>query len=117
MPVARRLRQCGFTLVATRGTAAVLQSVGLPVTIVNKVYEGQPHIVDAIINGNIQLVVNTTESNKAVLQDSFSLRRAALMGKIPYQTTVAGARAVAEAIFALQSAPLAPLALQDYLKA
>lgn len=117
LPVARRLRQCGFTLVATRGTAAVLQSVGLPVTIVNKVYEGQPHIVDAIINGNIQLVVNTTESNKAVLQDSFSLRRAALMGKIPYQTTVAGARAVAEAIFALQSAPLAPLALQDYLKA
>lgn len=117
LPVARRLRQCGFALVATRGTAAVLQAAGLPVEIVNKVYEGQPHIVDSLINGNIQLVVNTTEANKAVLQDSFSLRRAALMGKVPYQTTVAGARAVAEAIFALQSAPLAPQALQDYLKA
>ncbi len=116
VPVAQRLHACGFTIVATAGTAKVLQSAGLTVKAVNKVYEGQPHIVDEMINGAVQLVVNTTEANQAVLHDSFSLRRTALMNKIPYQTTVAGARAVADAIHALQTSTLAPEPLQDYLK-
>ncbi|MBP7252771.1 MAG: carbamoyl-phosphate synthase large subunit [Alphaproteobacteria bacterium] len=116
VPVARRLHDCGFKIIATEGTAKVLTAAGMSVTRINKVYEGQPHIVDAIINGAVQLVVNTTEANQAVLQDSFSLRRTALMNKIPYQTTVAGARAVADAIHALQTSALAPEPLQDYLK-
>jgi len=116
IPVARRLHECGFALVATGGTAAILAKAGLPVKKINKVFEGQPHIVDAMINGAIQLVINTTEASQAALQDSFSLRRTALMGKIPYQTTLAGARAVADAIHALQTSTLAPQPLQDYLK-
>ncbi|MGB4101102.1 MAG: carbamoyl-phosphate synthase large subunit [Alphaproteobacteria bacterium] len=116
VPIARQLDAMGFTLVATVGTAKILKDVGLEVKLVNKVYEGQPHIVDAIINGAISLVINTTEDTPAALADSFSLRRTALMAKIPYQTTISGARAVAEAIAALQTGTLAPEPLQGYLK-
>jgi len=115
--VARRLHECGFAIVASVGTAKVLTAAGLPIKTINKVYEGQPHIVDSIINGAIQLVINTTEASQAALQDSFSLRRTALMNKIPYQTTLSGARAVADAIHALQTSTLAPEPLQGYLKA
>ena len=116
IPVARHLDQMGFKLVATSGTAKVLTAAGLKVKLVNKVYEGQPHIVDAIINGEISLMINTTEDTPAALADSFSLRRTALMAKIPHQTTISGARAVADAIAALQTGTLAPEPLQSYLK-
>jgi carbamoyl-phosphate synthase large subunit len=115
--VAQRLQQAGFALIATVGTAKSLLAAGLTVTTIHKVFEGQPHIVDAMINGDIHLVINTTEASQAALQDSFSIRRTALMHKIPYQTTLAGARAVVDAILTLQTAPLAPRPLQDYLKA
>ncbi|MEQ8369362.1 MAG: carbamoyl-phosphate synthase large subunit, partial [Alphaproteobacteria bacterium] len=88
----RRLVEMGFEIVATRGTAAFLKQAGVSVTVVNKVIEGQPHVVDAMINREIHLVINTTEGAQAI-QDSFSLRRTALLGRIPYYTTVAGARA------------------------
>jgi len=93
--VARTLWGLGFQLVATRGTAAALAEAGLPVTPVNKVAEGRPHIVDMMVNGQIALVVNTVEEKRSAIQDSYVIRRAALNGQIPTYTTIAGARAAA----------------------
>jgi carbamoyl-phosphate synthase large subunit len=110
---ARKLTEMGFHIVATGGTAGVLEEAGLTVTRVNKVMEGRPHIVDAMKNGEIQLVFNTTEGSQAI-QDSFSLRRTALMHKIPYYTTVAGMRAAVQAISTLVSGTLEVAPLQFY---
>ena len=115
--LAWQLINLGFSIMATSGTAAALQGAGVPVKLVNKVFEGQPHIVDAMINGEVQLLVNTTTSDTRMLADGFSLRRTALMRGIPYYTTVPGARAAVEAISALQSGSLEVTPLQDYLKA
>jgi carbamoyl-phosphate synthase large subunit len=111
--IARRLVGLGFALIATRGTAAYLAAQNLPVETVNKVREGRPHIVDALKNDEIQLVVNTVEGAQATA-DSFSIRRTALMKKIPYYTTIAGARAMVEAIGAVRDAELAVAPLQSY---
>ena len=113
MAPSRRLAAMGFKLVATRGTANFLRGQGLEVTPVNKVLEGRPHIVDAIKNGEIQLVFNTTEGAQA-MSDSFSLRQAALIGNIPYYTTISGAKASVEAIAALRSRSLEVAPLQSY---
>jgi carbamoyl-phosphate synthase large subunit len=110
----RRLGEMGFILVATRGTAARLAAAGLPVEAVNKVREGRPHIVDRMLNGDVQLVFNTTEGAQAIA-DSFSLRRTALTLGIPYYTTVAGARAAVQAIAALKAGSLEVAPLQSYL--
>jgi carbamoyl-phosphate synthase large subunit len=91
--VARSLTQLGFTILATRGTAAVIQQAGVPVTMVNKVAEGRPHIVDMIKNGEVKLIVNTVDSKPSVMRDSYSIRHAALQGRVTYYTTLAGARA------------------------
>jgi carbamoyl-phosphate synthase large subunit len=80
----------GFELVATRGTAAWLADQGAPATLVNKVYEGRPNIVDRLKNDEIALVMNTTEGTQAV-SDSRDIRAVALHDKIPYYTTAAGA--------------------------
>ena len=111
----RRLVDMGFSLVATGGTAAALSEAGLPATRVNKVKEGRPHIVDAMISGEVQLVFNTTEGAQAIA-DSFELRRTALVRRIPYYTTVAGARAAIEAIAALGTGSLDVAPLQSYFK-
>ncbi len=104
----------GFQLAATNGTAQVLTDEGLPVTRVNKVSEGRPHIVDLMLSGGVQLVFNTTEGAQAIA-DSFSLRRTALTNNIPYYTTVAGARAAVQAIKALRAGSLEVAPLQSYL--
>ena len=96
--VARILAGLGFTLVATRGTAAALAAAGVPVTPVNKVAEGRPHIVDMIMNDEIALVINTVEEKRSAIQDSYAIRRAALTDQIPTYTTIAGARAAAMGI-------------------
>ena len=96
-PIARDLLARGYTLVATDGTAKFLAAQGLPVERVNKVAEGRPHIVDLIKNGEISYVINTTEG-KLAIADSFSIRREALQHRITYSTTVAGARALVNAI-------------------
>ena len=113
--IATQLIGMGFTIVATSGTAKTLQESGLKVTSINKVLEGSPHIVDAMINGDIQLVMNTTEGTKA-LADSFSLRQTALMNKIPYYTTVAEASAVVQGIAALQAGNMQFEPIQHYFK-
>jgi carbamoyl-phosphate synthase large subunit len=100
-------------VVATSGTHAHLTGLGLKADRVRKVLEGRPHIVDAMKNREIQLVFNTTEGRQS-LQDSFSLRRAALMMKIPYYTTAAGALAAAQAITAQAQGVLDVRSLQSY---
>ncbi|MEI8395714.1 MAG: carbamoyl-phosphate synthase large subunit [Rhodospirillaceae bacterium] len=112
--IARRLHDMGFTLMATENTANVFGNAGLPVRRVNKVLEGHPDIVDAMINGEVQLVINTTEGAQTIA-DSFSLRRSALVNNIPYYTTVAGARAAVAAITALRNGSLEVAPLQSYI--
>ncbi|HMK91223.1 MAG TPA: carbamoyl-phosphate synthase large subunit [Methylocystis sp.] len=109
----RLLMELGFTAQGTGGTARFLTSRGIPTQKINKVSEGRPHIVDAIKNGSIQLVFNTTEGAQA-LADSRSLRQAALLHKVPYYTTLAGAVAAAEGVKAYMSGSLEVRALQDY---
>ncbi len=91
--IARVLIELGFTLVATKGTAAHLAKAGIAVEPVNKVLEGRPHIVDMVKNREITLIVNTVEEDKRSIRDSWSIRNAALQGRITYYTTVSGARA------------------------
>ncbi|WP_028918885.1 carbamoyl-phosphate synthase large subunit [Pseudoxanthomonas suwonensis] len=97
LPVARALLERGFSLVATRGTAAWLQEHGIECAVVNKVAEGRPHIVDSIKNGEIAYIVNTTEG-RAAIADSFSIRREALQQRVTYSTTIAGARALVHSL-------------------
>ena len=111
--VARRLRDLGFGIVATSGTAEALNEAGVETKPVKKVREGRPHVVDSIISGDIQLVFNTTEGAKAIA-DSYALRRSALVRKIPYYTTVAGAKAAVEAISAMRAGGLEVAPLQSY---
>ena len=114
--MALQLINIGFDLISTEGTAAALQAAGVPVRRVNKVYEGQPHIVDAIINGEVQMMINTTAGGAQMHADSFSLRRTGLMRGIPNYTTIPGARAAIEAIAALQSGGLEVSPIQAYLR-
>ena len=90
--VAQALRDLGFSLVATRGTAQTIEAAGIPVAVVNKVKEGRPHIVDMIKNGDIDFIVNVVEDKKAV-KDSYAIRAEALARRVVYFTTLAGARA------------------------
>ena len=110
---ARQLAAQGFSLIATSGTARVLEAAGLKVATINKVLEGRPHVVDALKNGEIHLVFNTTDGAQA-LTDSSSIRRAALTLKVPYYTTMAGAKAATEAIAALKAGSLEVAPLQSY---
>ena len=113
LPLARALTDLGFKLVATSGTAAALQAAGLEVTQVKKVREGRPHIVDLMISGGVQLVINTSAGARSIA-DSFSIRRQALMDRIPYYTTIRGARAAVLALQAQRKAPLEVAPLQSY---
>ncbi len=93
LEIARTLQLLGFGLVATKGTAAFLAKEGIEVTFVNKVLEGRPHIVDLVKNREISLIINTVEEDKRSIRDSWSIRNAALTGRITYYTTISGARA------------------------
>ncbi len=98
--VAAALAAAGYELLATRGTGSALAEHGIECTLVNKVAEGRPHIVDRLKNGDIALIVNTTAGRQAIA-DSYAIRGAALQYKVPYSTTVAGARAIVSAVGAL----------------
>jgi len=112
VPVARRLGELGFALIATTGTARALQAAGLEVEPILKVHEGRPNIEDAIRSARIQLIINTPIGRQAAHDDRY-LRRAALDYAVPTVTTLAGARAAVEAIATLQSQELTVSALQD----
>ena len=109
--IARDLASLGFSLLATRGTAAVLASHGIEVAPVNKVAEGRPHIVDMILNGEVSFIVNTVEATRTAVSDSRSIRTTALGRRVTYYTTVAGARAACAGMKHL--AQLEPYRLQD----
>ncbi|SDD69798.1 carbamoyl-phosphate synthase large subunit [Rhodospira trueperi] len=112
---ARALTDMGFRLLATRGTADHLDSLGIPVEVINKVREGRPHCVDAMISGQIHMVINTTAGAQS-LKDSFDIRRTALMRTIPHYTTLQGARAAVKAIAALKREKLDVKPLQSYFQ-
>jgi carbamoyl-phosphate synthase large subunit len=115
VPTMKMLSDLGFEIIATVGTLRYLEEHGVKGKAINKVLEGRPHIVDAIKNGGVQLVFNTTEGKQA-LADSRSLRRTALLHKVPYYTTLSGAIAAAEGIKAYMAGDLEVKALQDYFE-
>lgn len=115
LEMARTLSSIGYTILSTRGTAKYFGENGVQAEVVNKVLEGSPHIVDALIAGKVQLIINTTEGDKS-LKDSFSIRRAAIMYKIPHTTTATGAREIVSALKAMkekESLEVAPI--QSYI--
>jgi len=113
LDAARGLAGMGFTIVATRGTAAWLMGQGVPVSIINKVLEGQPHIVDAITDGEIAMIFNTTEGVQS-LKDSQSIRMAAWARRIPIFTTAAASDAAVQAIAAVRERPMQVRSIQEY---
>jgi carbamoyl-phosphate synthase large subunit len=113
LPAVKLLASLGFKTIATSGTQRYLSEQGVEAMKINKVLEGRPHIVDAIKNGGVQLVFNTTEGTTA-LADSYSLRNAALLHKVPYYTTLSGAVAAAQGIKAYLGGDLEVRALQSY---
>lgn len=115
VPVAMALERMGFKIIATRGTAGYLQERGITVEPVNKVAEGRPHIVDKIKSGEISMVINTPLGAKSA-QDSYSIRRSALVYDVPYFTTVAGAKAAAQGIMALLKGGLNVRPIQEYYR-
>jgi len=110
----RLLKSKDFVIIATGGTCTYLQDNGVEVELVKKVLEGRPNVLDRMKNGEVQIVFNTTEGMQS-LQDSFSIRRSALMMKIPYYTTAAGAQAAAQAIATAPEEALEVRALQSYV--
>ena len=110
----RELASLGFKVLATRGTVRYLEANGIACTKVNKVLEGRPNIVNSMKNREVDLVFNTTEGAKA-LTDSSTIRRTALMYKIPYYTTIAGALAAVEAIKRCAPGILEVQPLQKYI--
>jgi carbamoyl-phosphate synthase large subunit len=113
--IVERLFAAGFSIVATRGTAAFLSEKGLEVEVINKVGEGRPHIVDLIKNKEIVFVINTVSGAQAQ-KDSFSIRRSALQYGIPFTTTVSGAKAVVNAIEMLRKKKINIRSIQEYHK-
>ncbi|CAK7031131.1 MAG: Carbamoyl-phosphate synthase large chain [Desulfovibrio sp.] len=111
--VARMFHEMGFEILATGGTAELLQQSGVPASTVLKVYEGRPNIVDRIKNGDVALVVNTA-SGKRTQQDSRSIRQATLLYGVPFSTTLEGARAIAKAIGAAKKHGLGVKSMQEY---
>ncbi|WP_421790762.1 carbamoyl-phosphate synthase large subunit [Hyphobacterium sp.] len=113
LEAARAYADLGFEILATRGTAKTFEAAGIKVKTVNKVYEGRPHIVDDIKNGDVQLIVNTTEGRLSH-KDSYSIRRTALEMKIPCYTTASAAIAAARSLEKIDDGALEPRALQSY---
>jgi carbamoyl-phosphate synthase large subunit len=111
--IAQRLVDLGFQVLATSGTKSTLDRAGVPSELVNKVREGRPHIVDRLRNGDVAMVVNTTEGAHAI-RDSYTLRRQTLISGMPYFTTIAAATAAVGAIEARREAPLSVRSVQEY---
>ncbi|WP_321415054.1 carbamoyl-phosphate synthase large subunit [uncultured Desulfobacter sp.] len=113
LPVAELFHDMGFTIMATRGTVTFLEENKIPSTFVKKVSAGRPHVVDAVKNGEIQLILNTGSSSQTQ-RDGYEIRRAAIKYKIPYATTTDGARAISLAIQAMKKENLTVKPLQHY---
>ncbi|MBX2834854.1 MAG: carbamoyl-phosphate synthase large subunit [Micavibrio sp.] len=114
LPLAKNLIELGFELMATGGTCKFLNENGVEAKRINKVMEGQPHILDAIINGEIALMINTTTKSSQAIADGTNIRRHAMMNKIPYYTLLTAARAAVQAIEAIKSKDIDVASLQSY---
>lgn len=115
VPVAARLAELGFTIIATRGTAARLEQEGIACSEVNKISQGRPHILDKVQNGEVQFIINTSAGNRAT-EDSYAIRRAALDYHIPYCTTITGATAVTKALVSLMQKEAGVMTIQESSK-
>ena len=113
LPVARKLAQAGYTILATQGTSQFLQEKGVASTLIKKLHEGRPNIGDAIKNGEIQLIINTPLGRTSKVDDSY-IRILAIQYKLPYVTSIAAAQASVEGMIAAKQEPLSAKALQDY---
>lgn len=109
MQIARELVALGYTVVATRGTAAAITAAGIACAPVNKVTEGRPHIVDRMKNGEISAVINTVEQRRNAIADSRVIRTTALAARVPVITTIAGAEAVVRSLRNLPHTTVRPL--------
>jgi carbamoyl-phosphate synthase large subunit len=112
-PIARKFHEMGFSLVATTGTATHLRTHGIPVSTVYKVHEGRPNCLDMILNGGVQLLVNTP-LGKHAQRDDYTMRQAAIRNHVAYTTTLSAARAAADAILSLKSQPATVRSLQEW---
>lgn len=112
LKIAKQFHALGFEIIATRGSAAFLQQNGVPARSINKVKEGRPHIVDAIVSGEVAIVLNTETADAQSRRDSFSIRRAALVNRVVYYTTVAGAQAAAAGLASVRQHR--PQSLQEW---
>jgi len=115
IPIAKKLSEMGFKIIATKGTKEALERSGVEVKFIKKVKEGRPHIVDLLKNGDIDLVINTTFGKQSA-EDSYSLRRTTLVNNIPYCTTISGAFAAVTGIEALRKGEVDVTSLQEYYK-
>ena len=113
LPIARRFHELGFRLTATEGTARYLRSRGVPAERVAKVHEGRPNAIDLIVSGEVQLLINTP-LGKFTQADDYAIRRAALMHRVPYTTTMSAASAACDAIIALRSRTGSVRSLQEW---
>jgi carbamoyl-phosphate synthase large subunit len=115
LPLASQFNDMGFTIMATRGTSSFLKDHGIPNQLLNKVSLGRPHVVDAIKNKEIQLIINTGSGGETK-RDGYEIRRAAIKFNIPYATTIAGAMAMCKGISALNKKHLSVKTIQEYNK-
>ena len=113
VPIVRRFHEMGFKLFATEGTARYLRGRGIPAEVVLKVHEGRPHGVDLIVNGQVQLLVNTP-LGKHAQHDDYRLRQAAIANRVSYTTTLSAASAACDAILSLRSRTPTVRALQEW---
>jgi carbamoyl-phosphate synthase large subunit len=113
VPIARRFHEMGFRILATTGTAKFLRARGIPAERVFKVHEGRPHGIDLIVNGQVQLLINTP-LGKHSQRDDYTMRQAAVAHRIPYTTTLSAANAACDAILSLRFRPLRVRALQEW---
>ncbi|MGM0404219.1 MAG: carbamoyl-phosphate synthase large subunit [Thermodesulfobacteriota bacterium] len=113
LPVAQQFAQMGFDIVATRGTCEYFTDKDINCELVNKVSSGRPHVIDAVMNREIQLMINTGVGDR-IRRDGYMIRRAALKFAIPYATTIAGASAMCDGIRAIKEKALAVRPVQDY---
>lgn len=112
-PIVRRFHEQGFVLYATEGTARHLKSVGIPAKNVYKVHEGRPHVIDLILNGEVQMLINTPLGKKAQ-KDDYSMRQAAIAHRVPYTTTLSAASAACDAILAVRTKSPAVTSVQEW---
>jgi carbamoyl-phosphate synthase large subunit len=111
---ASQFHKMGFTIMATRGTSLFLKDHGISNTMINKVSIGRPHVVDAIMNQKIQMVINTGSGGET-RRDGYAIRRAAIKFNVPYATTIAGAMAMCKGIAALKKKMLSVKTIQEYI--